>query len=122
MALEGTSPGRRLTRAQDGVGAVKRFLHVFSAPDGGVPEHVLRLAIGLRGRGWESWVAGPETASTYEVLRAAGIPIARLPLQGPVLHAPDDLSPLRTLAGLTRGRSVFSFSVERPLAHRINHS
>jgi hypothetical protein len=68
MALEGTSPGRWLTRAQDGVGAVKRCLHVFSAPDGGVPEHVLELAIGLRGRGWGSWVGGPETAKEAEML------------------------------------------------------
>jgi glycosyltransferase involved in cell wall biosynthesis len=82
---------------------VKRCLHVFSAPDGGVPEHVLRLAIGLRARGWESWVAGPETASIYEALRAAGIPIAKLPFRGGYVHAGDDLSALRRLAGLMRG-------------------
>jgi glycosyltransferase involved in cell wall biosynthesis len=79
-----------------------RCLHVFSAPDGGVPEHVLRLALGLRARGWESWVAGPEQASNYEALSAAGIPIARLPFKGGYLHALDDLSALRSLSGLMR--------------------
>lgn len=59
--------------------ATRRCLQVFAAPDGGVPEHVMRLALGLRERGWESWLAGPEWASIYEPLRSEGISVTRLP-------------------------------------------
>jgi hypothetical protein len=81
-----------------------RCLQVFSAPDGGVPEHVLRLALGLRERGWQSWVAGPESASNLEALETAGIPVVRLPFRGGYLHPFDDLAVLRALARLIRRR------------------
>jgi hypothetical protein len=91
MALERTSPGRRLTRALDGVG-VKRFLHVFSALDGGVPEHVLRLAIGLRGRSSRLWVARrrPRRPTRRFARRQ---PDRQIAVPGWVLHAPAELGP-----------------------------
>jgi glycosyltransferase involved in cell wall biosynthesis len=83
---------------------VRRCLLVFSAPDGGVPETVLRLATGLGDRGWDPWVAGPESASIYQALKSKGIPIARLPFRPGYRHALDDARALRALIGLLRRR------------------
>jgi glycosyltransferase involved in cell wall biosynthesis len=82
--------------------AMRRCLHIFSAPDGGVPEHVMGLALGLHERGWESWLAGPESASIYEPLRSAGIPVVRLPFRPGYRHAHEDWRVLRALIGLMR--------------------
>jgi glycosyltransferase involved in cell wall biosynthesis len=81
---------------------VRRCLQIFSAPDGGVPEHVMRLALGLGERGWESWLAGPEWASIYEPLKSAGIPVTRLPFRPGYRNAVDDSRALRGLIGLMR--------------------
>lgn len=81
---------------------MRRCLYVFSAPDGGVPEIVKELAIGLRQRGWESWVAGPESASTYGELEANNIPIMRLPFRPGYWHAREDARGLRSLIALLR--------------------
>jgi glycosyltransferase involved in cell wall biosynthesis len=76
---------------------VKTCLHVFSAPDGGVPQMIMQHALGLRARGWESWLAGPEQATIYGPLRGTGIPITRLPFRPGYRHVLDDR---RVLAGL----------------------
>jgi glycosyltransferase involved in cell wall biosynthesis len=81
---------------------VKRCLHVFSAPDGGVPEHVMRLALGLLERGWESRVAGPESASIYASLQAERVAVTRLPFQPGYGHPLEDGRVLRKLIGLLR--------------------
>jgi glycosyltransferase involved in cell wall biosynthesis len=83
---------------------MRRCLLVFSAPDGGVPEHVLRLALGLPERGWRPWVAGPRSASPYAALKAAGIPVTRLPFRGGYGHPLADLSALGALLRLVRCR------------------
>jgi glycosyltransferase involved in cell wall biosynthesis len=81
---------------------MRRCLHVFSAPDGGVPEVVKWLALGLRERGWESWVAGPERASVYPVLVSSDIPIARLPFCGGHANPRADAAVVRSLISLMR--------------------
>lgn len=58
-----------------------RVLQVFEPPDGGVPEVVLRLALGLGGHGVEVEVAGPDEAMPYAALEAAGIRVHRVPFE-----------------------------------------
>ena len=58
-----------------------RVLQVFEPPDGGVPEVVLRLALGLGAHGVEAEVAGPAEAMPYPTLEAAGIPVHRIPFE-----------------------------------------
>jgi glycosyltransferase involved in cell wall biosynthesis len=72
---------------------------VFSVPDGGIPELVLRLAVGLRERGWQSWLAGPEEATIYQQVEAEDIPLTRLPFRASYRHALHDQ---RVLLGLVR--------------------
>jgi glycosyltransferase involved in cell wall biosynthesis len=81
---------------------MRSCLHVFSAPDGGVPEVVKWLSLGLPERGWKSWVAGPERASVYPVLEASGVPIARLPFCGGHAHPRADGAVVRSLISLMR--------------------
>jgi glycosyltransferase involved in cell wall biosynthesis len=81
---------------------MRRCLHVFSSPDGGVPEVVKWLSLGLHERGWESWVAGPERASVYPVLEASGIPLVRLPFRGGHAHPRADAAVVRSLISLMR--------------------
>jgi glycosyltransferase involved in cell wall biosynthesis len=59
---------------------VPRVLLVFEPPDGGVPENVAQLALGLKAHGWSAEVAGPARASVYPELEAAGVGIHRLAL------------------------------------------
>ena len=81
---------------------MRRCLLLFDAPDGGVAEHVMRLALGLPERGWEPWMVGPESAAIYELLRPTGIPITRLPFRPGYGHPLDDARVLRDLIGLMR--------------------
>jgi glycosyltransferase involved in cell wall biosynthesis len=84
---------------------VRRCLLVFSAPDGGVPMNVRQLALGLGDRGWDPWVAGPESATIYGALESKGIPITRLPFRPGYRHALKDARVLRALIGLLRRES-----------------
>jgi hypothetical protein len=79
-----------------------RVLLAFEPPDGGVPENVAQLALGLGAHGWETEVAGPEQASPYERLEAAGIPVHRLTLARSYAHPGADLGALAALRGLLR--------------------
>jgi glycosyltransferase involved in cell wall biosynthesis len=79
-------------------------LLVFEPPDGGVPENAMRLALGLRERGWEPWVAGPERSIVYPALERACVPIARLPLVRGYGAPQLDVISLRRLIGIMRSR------------------
>jgi glycosyltransferase involved in cell wall biosynthesis len=57
-----------------------RVLLAFEPPDGGVAEHVGHLATHLAPHGWEVEVAGPQEATIYPRLAAAGVTVHRLPL------------------------------------------
>jgi glycosyltransferase involved in cell wall biosynthesis len=75
---------------------------VFDAPDGGVAEHVLRLALGLEHKGWEPWVAGPESAVIYSRLAEAGVPTVKLPFRPRYRHVVEDVRVVRQLERLLR--------------------
>jgi glycosyltransferase involved in cell wall biosynthesis len=81
---------------------VRRVLLVFDPPDGGVAENVRRLALGLGAHGWKPYVAGPPESLIYEDLRAAGIPIVRLPFRPGYGHPRSDLRTLRQLVLIMR--------------------
>jgi glycosyltransferase involved in cell wall biosynthesis len=55
-------------------------LQVAQPGDGGVAEHVLRLSLGLRERGWPVEVATPPTSAIRAELRGAGIPVHDVPM------------------------------------------
>jgi glycosyltransferase involved in cell wall biosynthesis len=57
---------------------VGRVLIAFEPPDGGVPEQVCELALGLPDLGWEVEVAGPAEASVYARLEEASARVHRL--------------------------------------------
>lgn len=95
---------------------MRRCLHILSAPDGGAPEHVMRLAIGLRERGWDSSLAGPQRASIYETLLAEGIPVARLPFRSGYRNAVDDARVLRALIRLMRSHRFDLVNTHGPKA------
>jgi glycosyltransferase involved in cell wall biosynthesis len=82
---------------------LRRCLLIFDAPDGGVPEHVLRLALGLGDRGWEPWIAGPGDAVIYPRLAEAGVPIVKLPFRAGYRHVLDDGRVMHRLLMLLRG-------------------
>ena len=81
---------------------MRKCLLIFDAPDGGVAEHVMRLALGLGERGWEPWLAGPESASIYEPLGRTRIPVVRLPFRPGYGHPIDDGRALCGLIALMR--------------------
>jgi hypothetical protein len=95
---------------------VRRCLLVFDAPDGGVAEHVMRLALGLGGRGWQPWVAGPRSAVVYDRLEAAGTPIVTLPFSPGYRHPVDDGRALRRLFELLRGQHFEVLNTHSPKA------
>ena len=98
---------------------MKGCLLLFDAPDGGVPEHVMRLALGLRERGWDPWLAGPESASIYQSLRPSDIPITRLPFRHVYFHPRDDGRVLRDLIGLMRHHRFDLVNTHSPKAGAI---
>jgi glycosyltransferase involved in cell wall biosynthesis len=79
-----------------------RILELFQPPDGGVPEHVNRLAAGLAARGQHVLVGGPADASVRPLIEAAGVPFAPLPMVGSVPAPREDGASLRAIAGLLR--------------------
>ena len=84
--------------------ALRRVLLTFEPPDGGVPENVAQLALGLHRHGWAADVAGPPQASIYEELESGGVSIHRLPLERGYRRIGEEgraLAALRTL--LTTG-------------------
>jgi glycosyltransferase involved in cell wall biosynthesis len=74
-----------------------RVLEVFEAADGGVPEHVRQLTMGLSERGHEITVAGPAHATQRPGLTAAAREYVPLDLVGSLVAPRSDA---RALAGL----------------------
>jgi glycosyltransferase involved in cell wall biosynthesis len=95
---------------------VRPCLLVFDAPDGGVAEHVLRLALGLGERGWEPWIAGPSSAAIYSRLAGTGVPIVRLPFRAGYRHALEDGRVLRHLLALLRRQRFDVVNTHSPKA------
>ena len=95
---------------------MRRCLLVFDAPDGGVAEHVLRLALGLGARDWEAWVAGPRSAVIYPRLAEAGVPVLKLPLRPGYRHAVEDGRVIGRLLGLLSGRRFELVNTHSPKA------
>ena len=60
---------------------MKRVLQVFEPREGGVPEHVLQLSMGLAARGWEVHVAGPASSPFMSRFDDLGVAVHRLPLE-----------------------------------------
>jgi glycosyltransferase involved in cell wall biosynthesis len=101
--------GRRAPReARDARGsagrrrAPRRCVLLFEPADGGVPEHVLRLALGLPGHGWQPHVVAPAGSSVEAELVAARVPLTRLDIQTGYGHAAEDMAALRRIAGVLR--------------------
>ena len=78
------------------------ILQVLQPLDGGVAQHVLELALGLRGHGWDVEVAAPPRCVILPELEAAGVRVTRLELSRS--PAPLDLPAARTLRRLDRMR------------------
>lgn len=95
---------------------MRKCLLIFDAQDGGVPEHVMRLALGLPERGWAPWIAGPEWASIYEQLRRTRLPITRLPFQAGYSHPVDDACALHGLIHLMRSHQFDLVHAHSPKA------
>jgi glycosyltransferase involved in cell wall biosynthesis len=82
---------------------MERVLIAFEPPDGGVPEHVAHLALGAPPHGWDVEVAGPQQATVYPQLEAAGVPIHRIaPLRRGYRRPWDDAAALRRFRNLLR--------------------
>ncbi len=79
-----------------------RALLVFEPPDGGVPENVAQLALGLPGHGWEIEVAGPADATPYRLLEDAGVPVWRIPLKRHYREVSAELKAVGALRSLLR--------------------
>jgi glycosyltransferase involved in cell wall biosynthesis len=81
-----------------------RVMMLSEPAEGGVPEAVSRLAVGLRAHGVESEVAGPLESPFYGRLEAAGVTVHRLGLLPGLGRPRDDARLLRPILGLLRSR------------------
>jgi glycosyltransferase involved in cell wall biosynthesis len=79
-----------------------RVLMVCEPPDGGTPENVLGLALGLGAHGHSVEVAGPPDARRYSALEQAGVPVHRLSLAPGYGRPARDARALRALGALAR--------------------
>jgi glycosyltransferase involved in cell wall biosynthesis len=95
---------------------MRRCLLLFDAPDGGVAEHVLRLALGLGERGWEPWIAGPSSAAIYSRLAGTGVPVFKLPFRPGYRHALEDARVVRRLLALLRSERFEVVNTHSPKA------
>jgi len=77
-------------------------LHVFEPEEGGIPEHVLRLAEGLGARGHRIHAAGPAGALVRDRLEACGAQYTPLSLVGALAAPREDLAAVRAIARLLR--------------------
>lgn len=60
---------------------MRRVLQVFEPHEGGVPEHVLQLSLGLRDRGWRVEIAVPAESPFVHLFANARLTVHRLPLK-----------------------------------------
>jgi len=81
---------------------MRRCLLVFEPPEGGVAEHVLRLALGLPAHGWDPTVIGPPASMVYPALREAGVPVVPLSLRAGFGSPRADLLAARSLSAIVR--------------------
>jgi glycosyltransferase involved in cell wall biosynthesis len=81
-----------------------RVLELFEAADGGIPEHVRQLTVGLSERGHEITVAGPPHASQRPGLTAAAREYVPLELVGSLVAPGSDARALTGLISLLRRR------------------
>lgn len=79
-----------------------RILQAFEPPDGGVPEHVLQLALGLGAHGFEVELAGPISSQIYARAQASGIKVHPLPMRRDYGHPRDDFRAAVKLLKLLR--------------------
>ena len=107
-----------------------RVLHVMEATIGGTKRHLLELARGLRGAGWDVEVACPRVrdaafgdASFWDDLAAGGIPahevaMERRPLSAPNARAVGALGDLIRRGGfdVVHAHSSIAGAVARPAA------
>jgi glycosyltransferase involved in cell wall biosynthesis len=77
---------------------VPRALLMFEPPDGGAPEVVLHLALGMERHGWSVCVAGPEQASIRARLESAAVEY--LPVRQLTRGSRSPVSDLRALGSL----------------------
>lgn len=81
---------------------MKRVLLAFEPVEGGVPEHVLQLSVGLKSRGWDVEVAGPAASPFMPRFDAAGVTVHRLPLARGSVRG--DVAAAREIRRLDRSR------------------
>ncbi len=79
-----------------------RVLHVMQPPDGGLPEHVRQLGLGLLARGDAVTIAGPARAATRAELEAAGARWLPLELLGGMVTPGADLRGSRVVGRALR--------------------
>ena len=89
-------------------GTSRRVLLVFQPPDGGIPQHVLQLALGLRDRDFGVEVAGPADAAIRSTVKAAGLRFVDLPIKGDMLAPREDRA---TLGALTAAIADFGADI-----------
>lgn len=80
-----------------------RVALVCEPPDGGVAEHVVNLALGLRECGHEPVVLGSPYLAGADLLAAAGVPMRPLPLERDYAHLHRDSAALAQLMWALRG-------------------
>jgi glycosyltransferase involved in cell wall biosynthesis len=81
-----------------------RVLELFEAAEGGVPEQVRRLTVGLSERGHEITIAGPPQSSKRALLSAAAREYVPLELVGSLVAPGSDARALAGLVSLLRRR------------------
>lgn len=79
-----------------------RILELFEPPDGGVPEHVLQLALGLGEHGFEVELAGPISSQIYARANRSGIKVNRVSLCRDYRHPHQDARATASLFNLLR--------------------
>jgi glycosyltransferase involved in cell wall biosynthesis len=78
------------------------ILELFQPPDGGVPDHVLRLGGGLVARGQRVVAGGPPDAAPRGALERLGASYAAVPMKGDMLAPGSDIAALRRVERLLR--------------------
>lgn len=78
------------------------ILELFQPPDGGVPDHVLRLGGGLVARGQRVVAGGPPDAAPRAALERLGASYAAIAMKGDLLTPRADAAALREIARLVR--------------------